>query len=141
MRSKAPLALMEQVVMVLVFALAAALCLQVFVFSAQASRRNEAIDHAVLEAQNAAEALKSGYDDYFVQRQAALNGNAGYAIAYDGTWQTVPAGSADTAYQLTTDIQSESEYLWSGEVAVYTTEGEELFRLPVAGQKEVAGNG
>ena len=35
MRSKSPLALMEQVVMVLVFALAAALCIQVFVFSDQ----------------------------------------------------------------------------------------------------------
>ena len=33
MRSKTPLALMEQMVMVLVFALAAALCLQVFVVS------------------------------------------------------------------------------------------------------------
>ena len=50
MRSKAPLALMEQVVMVLVFALATALCLQVFVFSNQVSKRNAAIDHAVLDA-------------------------------------------------------------------------------------------
>lgn len=33
MRSKAPLVLMEQLVMVLVFALAAALCVQVFVLS------------------------------------------------------------------------------------------------------------
>lgn len=32
MRSKAPLALMEQIIMVLVFALSAALCLQVFGF-------------------------------------------------------------------------------------------------------------
>ena len=54
MRSKAPLALMEQLVMVLVFALAAALCVQVFVLSYQTSRRNEARDRAVLEAQNAA---------------------------------------------------------------------------------------
>lgn len=41
MRSKAPLALMEQLVMVLVFALAAALCVQVFVLSGQTSRWNE----------------------------------------------------------------------------------------------------
>ena len=59
MRSKAPLTLMEQVLMILVFALAAALCVQVFVFSGQSSRRNEARDRAVLEAQNAAETLKS----------------------------------------------------------------------------------
>ena len=59
MRSKAPLALMEQVVMVLVFALAAALCLQVFVVSNRMSERNKDIDRAVLLAQNTAETLKA----------------------------------------------------------------------------------
>ena len=46
MRSKAPLVLMEQAVMVLVFALAAALCLRAFVWSDQLSRQNEARDRA-----------------------------------------------------------------------------------------------
>ena len=55
MKSKAPLSLMEQLIMLLVFALAAALCLQVFVLSAQISRRCKATDHAVTAAQNAAE--------------------------------------------------------------------------------------
>jgi len=59
MRSKTPLALMEQLVMVLVFALAAALCLQIFVFSEQASRKNSDVDRAVLLAQNTAETLKA----------------------------------------------------------------------------------
>ena len=58
MRSKAPLVLMEQLVMVLVFALAAALCVQVFVLSDQTSRSHEARDRAVVAAQNAAENLK-----------------------------------------------------------------------------------
>ena len=40
MKSKAPLALMEQLVMVLVVALAAALCLQAFTLADQISRRN-----------------------------------------------------------------------------------------------------
>ena len=39
MRSKAPLALMEQMVMVLVFALAAALCLQAFALADRISRQ------------------------------------------------------------------------------------------------------
>jgi Tfp pilus assembly protein PilX len=58
-RSKTPLALMEQLVMVLVFALAAALCVQVFVLSDRTSRYGEARDRALLEAQSAAEALKA----------------------------------------------------------------------------------
>ena len=59
MRSKSPLALMEQVVMVLVFALAAALCLQVFVLSDQMSEKNRDTDRAVLLAQNTAETIKA----------------------------------------------------------------------------------
>ena len=50
MKSKAPLALMEQLVMVLVFALAAALCVQAFFASDRMSRQGEARDRAVLLA-------------------------------------------------------------------------------------------
>ena len=42
MKNKAPLSLMEQLIMLLVFALSVALCLQIFVFSAQISRRCDA---------------------------------------------------------------------------------------------------
>lgn len=58
MRSKAPLALMEQLIMVLVFALAAALCLQMFALSDRISREKEAQDHMVILAQNVAELVK-----------------------------------------------------------------------------------
>ncbi|MCI9425675.1 MAG: hypothetical protein HFF30_08945, partial [Flavonifractor sp.] len=51
MRSKAPLVMMEQMVMLLVFALAAALCLQAFVRSDAQSKHSEARDRAVLQAQ------------------------------------------------------------------------------------------
>ena len=62
-RSKAPLALMEQMVMLLVFALAAALCLQAFVKSDQLSRRAEARDRAALVCQSAAEVIRRGGGD------------------------------------------------------------------------------
>ena len=51
MKSKAPLALMEQMVMLLVFALAAALCLQAFVQSDRLSRESEARAHAAVLCQ------------------------------------------------------------------------------------------
>ena len=63
MRSKAPLALMEQMVMLLVFALAAALCLQAFVQSDAISQRSEARDRAVELAQSVAEVVKSCHGD------------------------------------------------------------------------------
>ena len=58
MKSKAPLALMEQIVMLLVFALAAALCLQAFVKSDQISRESQARSNAALAVQNTAETIR-----------------------------------------------------------------------------------
>ena len=58
MKNRASLVLMEQLVTVLVFALAAALCLGVFVRADGISRETEYRDEAVLLAQNAAEAAK-----------------------------------------------------------------------------------
>lgn len=62
MRSKEPLVLMEQLIMVLVFALAAALCLSVFAGSHRLSREAERKWEAALLAENAAQLLKAGED-------------------------------------------------------------------------------
>lgn len=59
MKNKATLFLMEQLVMVLVFALAAALCLQCFAASAGISRNTAQYDRAVQLAQSCAEVLKA----------------------------------------------------------------------------------
>lgn len=58
MRSKAPLLLMEQMVMLAVFALAAALCLQAFVKSDGLSRESGARDRAAVVCQSAAEVIR-----------------------------------------------------------------------------------
>lgn len=58
MKSRAFLNLMEQLIMVLVFALAAALCLQVFAKADSIAARTDCLDKAVLIAQNTAEGLK-----------------------------------------------------------------------------------
>ena len=57
-KSKAPLAMLEQMVMLLVFALAAALCLQAFVQSDAASRESEARDRAANLCQSMAEEMR-----------------------------------------------------------------------------------
>lgn len=62
MKSRASLVLMEQLIMVLVFALAAALCLQVFVKADAISQQTARRDEAVVIAQNTAELLKAGRD-------------------------------------------------------------------------------
>lgn len=60
MKSRASLVLMEQLIMVLVFALAAALCLRCFAKAEEISVQTARRDEAVRIAQNAAELLKAG---------------------------------------------------------------------------------
>lgn len=59
MKNKSSLALMEQLLMILVVALASALCLRAFLWSDQASREMEQRSQAVILCQNAAETIKA----------------------------------------------------------------------------------
>lgn len=59
MKNKASLVLMELLVMILVFALAAAVCLGIFVKSDEISRSTHLRDRAVVLAQNGAEVMKA----------------------------------------------------------------------------------
>ncbi len=95
MKSKAPLVLMEQMVMLLVFALASALCLQAFVKSDDLSQRSAARDRAAVEAQNAAETLRSQSGDMgnaLTRTAEALNGEYTQGLLwldYDENWTPI----------------------------------------------------
>ena len=135
MRSKAPLALMEQLVMVLVFALAAALCVQAFALSSQLSRRNEAQDRGLLEAQNAAETLKSLHGDY---KQAAKSyggdwDGSVWTLSLDETWQPCAENDAVYCVQVTPE-DSGNAWLGTATVTVRSAAGDTLATLPVAWQ-------
>lgn len=69
MKSKASLFLMEQLVMVLVFALAAALCMSIFVRANEISSETARRDEAVIIAQNAAQILKNTGDPELTQQR------------------------------------------------------------------------
>ena len=155
MRSKSPLALMEQLVMVLVFALAAALCLQAFALADRTSERNEAVDRAVMECQNAAELMKAaGGDMAHAQRAVAeqMGGTGAQGmvqVCYDKDWNVLSGeDSGECVYVL--DIQGvpvDVEGLWKAHIQAAAVEdisvggsGEPLFWLEVAWQG-VNGNG
>lgn len=59
MKNRTSLVLMEQLIMILVFALTAAVCLQAFVQADQLSRETALRDQAIVCAQNGAETLKA----------------------------------------------------------------------------------
>lgn len=62
-RSKAPLALMEQIIMILVFALASAVCLQAFVYSNRLSSDGQKKEIASAKAQTVVEYCKANHGD------------------------------------------------------------------------------
>ena len=146
MKSKAPLATMEQMVMMLVFALAAALCLQTFVASDGMSKDAQARDRAVTLCQNAAEAIRHTGGDF--QQAAEMLGCVlqedeyyqDYFIAdYNADWSLTEDGPRYTLSACR--LESEAPGLGKASIWVKDEAAEaELFRIETAWQ-EVAGNG
>ncbi len=127
MKSKTPLALMEQLVMVLVFALAATLCVSCFVTADRLSRRNAVRDEAVLAAQNAAETIKGCRGDY--EKAADL---------LNGTWKNgILEICTEEEYNVSViPKDSDNPFLGRASVEVYAArDGEALFTLTVSWQE------
>lgn len=143
MRSKAPLALIEQVIMILVFALAAVLCLRAFVWSDAQSALQADRDRAVVVAQRAAENLKAaGGDMAHAQAEAArrMGGvveQGVWYVLYDQNWTAV-GGYHEAAYAVYAQgVPIEVNGLWKAEVWVASCDGDgaPLFSLDVAWQE------
>lgn len=139
MRSKAPLALMEQAIMLLVFALAAALCLRAFVWADTRSEDNAGRDRALLQAQSAAETLKSTRGD--LNAAAGMLGGSVeggvWTVRYDEEWNETE-GEAEYVLRAAPE-DSGSDLLGLAAVEVYRDEVC-LARLDAAWQ-EVSAHG
>ena len=144
MRSKAPLVLIEQMIMLLVFALAAALCLQAFVKADGISMQGENRSYAVVAAQNAAEVIRhsGGSMEHALSKAAdrlgAQYGENGLDLYYDAEWlETAEEGRYHlTAQGLLTEVPGLCKAL----IQVKDTEGMEeegklLFEIGVAWQE------
>ena len=140
MKNKAPLSLMEQLIMLLVFALSAALCLQIYVFSAQISRRSEATGHAVTAVQNTAESVKFCRGN--VSRYPQLLGGTGtsqqWEIGYNENWEKTSASEA--AYRILITPEATSlPALGRASVTALTETDEVLFSVSVSWQEVAYG--
>ena len=160
MRSKAPLSLMEQMVMLLVFALAAALCLQAFVKSDRISRQSEARDRAAVLCQSVAEAIRHNGGD-LKEAMTQINGTEpgqrdGFWFEnYDKNWTVIsyeesgrgplPTPSGSRTYTLwVRELDSAFPGLGKASVEAFDCEGdgmESLFSIEISWQKEVGGHG
>lgn len=149
MKSKAPLALMEQLVMLLVFALAAALCLQAFVRSDLLSRRGEARDTAAVLCQSVAETIRHTEGDLSAAAEilgATRSGEDDLTIFYDADWRPA-APTSPNVYPIGYTLgvsRVDSGVPGLGQASVWAQEDEtgvELFRLEISWQKEVTPHG
>ena len=124
MKSKSPLIMLEQLLMLLVFALAAALCLQAFTLADSLSKGAGQQDSAILEVQKAAETIKYCGGD---MEQAAE--------MLDGQWN-------DNLLQVISDdciIYAEKQdsgmaHMGSARLWADDDKGQELFAISVAWQ-------
>ena len=120
MKNKTPLVLMELVIMLLVFAVAAGLCLRAFAGAERISRTGTEDDRAVAAAQNGAELTKFYAGD--LETAAAERGGA-----WDGmSWRFTVDGCPVTV----TLLHAESPYLGTAAVTAGDIE------LTVSWQKE-----
>lgn len=94
MKSKAPLSVIEQLVMLLVFALAAAVCLRALAWADNASRHSLDCDRALTEAQSAASVIQQTRGDVHAAAQM-LGGSVRegcLVIEYDRAWNRTDSG-------------------------------------------------
>ena len=136
MKSKAPLLLMEQMVMLLVFALAAALCLQAFVKSDGISRDSADRDRAVVLVQTAAETVRAARGSTEEAAEAlGLEFGQGSTMYryYDENWN--PVSGTEGAYRLTVQgIYDVPPGLGKASVIMSEADDDTLFELEVAWQ-------
>lgn len=135
MNNKAPLTLMEQLTMILVFALAAAICLRMFALANTISSNVAEQEQAVLRVQNTAEALKmfQGDFDMLAESWGGRRTEEGWIIDCDKNWEeTVEERPFYTVEAVKLD--DEVPLLGSASVTANNRNGKQLFQIVVSWQ-------
>ena len=138
MKSKTPLTLMELLIMILIFSLTAALCVQLFVAADRWSRENEQKDRAILSVKNTAEILK--YTGGDLEEASNLLGGtvsgAQWTLLFDEEGQVI-AQKEKAVYDVLVEV-TDSGHRWLGTALVTarrTTDQKELFCITAAWQE------
>jgi len=124
-RSKSTLFLIEQLIVVAVFAICAVACIRIISTAYLHSRDSRDVGFAIIAAENMAESFKASPDNF---DRAQTN------IYYDKNWQIVT--HADSSYVAFFDISNITEYtthkLIEGNINVKRITGDELISFNVA---------
>lgn len=118
MKSRSSLVLTEIIIMVLVFSIASALCVNAFVKASELENDANVRDRALFEMQNVIETLKIGEGNVDYSPDSALNFN------YDGEDFYVTVSFTDNSYA----------DLWTADVSAYRLDGTVIATLQAAGR-------
>ncbi|MBQ7936893.1 MAG: hypothetical protein IJ283_00115 [Oscillospiraceae bacterium] len=136
MKSKAPLTLMEQIIMLLVFALSAAICLQVFAHAGEISDEIEKRGNAVTAVQNIAESLKINGGD--LEKHAAFYGGTceedSWKMFFDSEWKPCEEENSEYYVEIL-KTENENPLLGTAEISARSNDGEVVFTLNTAWQE------
>ena len=137
MKTKTPLFFIELLVMILVFALAAAWCTRAFVQAGQAFDGVLIRDGAVIVSSNTAVVIKAYGGDF--EHAAEICGGVWdgkeLMIHYDEKWNEVSDNGVFTLRAVY--VQSEAGYLGAAQITVTDSDGKCIYSLPVSWQKEI----
>lgn len=126
--------LIELLIGLLIFAIASAICLRIFVAASQISTGSTELNHAVIAAQNNAECFKSVRGD-LPEAADLLGGDLSdndteLTLFYDTDWnQSAQAGSG---YVAVIRQVSKQDGVIDGEVTVSDMSGNLIFSVPVS---------
>lgn len=137
MKNKAPLALIELTVMILIFSLAAALCLQAFAWSDLKSSEISERDKAMLQAETAAEVLKACRGDFSEAAEllyGTCDGEDTLTVYFDEEWL---ASDEETAHARLDAVKKEDNenLLGTAEISVWNGKEENIFCMDVCWQE------
>ena len=135
MRGKTSLVLMEQAIMLLILAVAAAVCIQAFVWSDNRSMENSSRDRALVELQSAADVLKAHKGDLAAAAET-LGGSVEsgqWTIFWNENWEQTHEAGIFQFYAVTQD--SRTAYLGSAALEIRQEDGSVLANMQVCWQE------
>ena len=135
MKGKSALALMEQAIMLLILAVAAALCLQAFVWADANSKKSGNCDRAMVQLQSAAEILKAYRGD--MDAAAGVFGGQtdenGWTVCWDENWERTDMPGV---YRLdAVPVSGTTDYLGCADLELRQEDGTVLGSLQVCWQE------
>jgi hypothetical protein len=129
-RNKTTLAMMELAIMILVFAIAAAVCLQAFAFASRRSKQSEKLRQGVVLAQLGAESIKGNKGDLTKVREEIKEIYPALTETEDGFTLL------ENDLLMTVEKESATGLLGSANITVTDSEGTTIYELSVKWQED-----